>query len=597
MPSPMGSRVSPARVCRRPSSRSTRGPATFWRSWAAPTSVPSPSTGRPSRDARRGRRSSHSSTRRGSRAAAPPVTRVPGIASPGFAAALQEQGGRADPDDPAAALTWREALSVSDNEAAVAVLRSVGSPAVLDLALQVGLPAQPDVPSLALGTGQATPLELTVAYAPFANGGWAVDTRAIRAIEDQRGATVDEDAGARRRVLAPPAAFQALSMLRDVVTRGTGAAAQSLGFPVAGKTGTTDDYRDAWFVGFSSRLAAGVWVGFDQPKPIGEGASAARVALPIWTAFMRRAAAVLPPGEFDAAAGICRRSSSAASPSRHPRTGARPTPSTSRRGTSCRSAPVRSTAVRCASASGAPSAASSSASEASSSGDDERAPASGRQAHPVRRGRHRGLVGGDPVAADPRVSRAVSRQRVRHRPDPVQLAAAGWRRGLAARRRRRPPAGRGSTARLALAGSGRVHAGSVLRRPRFARRLLHPRDVRGLLPDPGLHGRHAGAVLSAGRLSAAVQSVRSSRRESPVSRRVRVHGRQSGRRGGRRPVFLRPGLPGHAACRRCSSPTCRSLPSAGIWREPAAASGPRACLPRSACWPCSRPAFSESGAR
>jgi len=227
-----------------------------------------------------------------------PVTRIPGIASPGFAAALQEQGGRANPDDPAGSLTWREALSVSDNEGAVAVLRSVGAPAVLDLALQVGLPAQPDVPSLALGTGQATPLELTLAYAPFANGGWAVNVRAIRAIEDQSGAIVYEDAGARRRVFAPPVAFQALSMLRDVVTRGTGGAARSLGFPVAGKTGTTDDYRDAWFIGFSSQLVAGVWVGFDKPKPIGEGAYAAKVALPIWTAFMRKAAAVLPPGEF-----------------------------------------------------------------------------------------------------------------------------------------------------------------------------------------------------------------------------------------------------------------------------------------------------------
>jgi penicillin-binding protein 1A len=229
-----------------------------------------------------------------------PVSRIPGIASPWFEAALQEFGGRADPDDPAGSLTWREALSVSNNDGAVAVLLSVGAPAVLDLALQVGLPAQPDVPSLALGTGPATPLELTVAYAPFANGGWAVSARAIRAIEDQRGETVYEDAGARRRVLAPPVAFQALSMLRDVVARGTGTAAQSLGFPVAGKTGTTDDYHDAWFVGFSSRLVAGVWVGFDRPKPIGEGASADRVALPIWTAFMRRAAADLPPGDFAA---------------------------------------------------------------------------------------------------------------------------------------------------------------------------------------------------------------------------------------------------------------------------------------------------------
>lgn len=233
-----------------------------------------------------------------------PVTRISGVASPGYAAALEELGRRADPDDPAGAISWREALFVSDNEGALAALRSVGAPAVLELVRQLGLPAQPDVPSLALGAGPATPLELTAAYAPFANGGWAVDVRSIRSVEDQSGATVDEDAGGRRRVLAPAVAYQALTMLRDVVTRGTGASALSLGFPVAGKTGTTDEYHDAWFVGFSSRLVAGVWVGFDQPEPIGEGAFGARVALPVWTAFMRRAAAVLPPGEFEPPQGL-----------------------------------------------------------------------------------------------------------------------------------------------------------------------------------------------------------------------------------------------------------------------------------------------------
>jgi membrane carboxypeptidase/penicillin-binding protein len=227
-----------------------------------------------------------------------PVTRVPGLASVWFAEARRDFGGWSGPDEPAGSMTWREALAVSSNEAAVAVLRNVGAPAVRELARQAGLPEQPDVPSLALGTGSATPLELTLAYAPLANGGWAVRTRAIRAIEDQRGEAVYEDEGARRLILSPQVSFQALSMLRDVVTRGTGAAAQSLGFPVAGKTGTTDDYRDAWFIGFSSRLVAGVWVGFDRPTPIGEGAYAAKVALPIWAVFMRRAAAVLPPGEF-----------------------------------------------------------------------------------------------------------------------------------------------------------------------------------------------------------------------------------------------------------------------------------------------------------
>jgi membrane carboxypeptidase/penicillin-binding protein len=101
-------------------------------------------------------------------------------------------------------------------------------------------------------------------------------------------------------VVSEAVAFQTLSMLRDVIDRGTGNGARTLGVtgPVGGKTGTTDDYHDAWFVGFSSSVVAGVWVGFDQPKPIGPSAYGARVALPIWADFMKRAAVVLPPREF-----------------------------------------------------------------------------------------------------------------------------------------------------------------------------------------------------------------------------------------------------------------------------------------------------------
>jgi membrane carboxypeptidase/penicillin-binding protein len=96
------------------------------------------------------------------------------------------------------------------------------------------------------------------------------------------------------------------SMLRDVVERGTGAAARALGVrgAVAGKTGTTDEYRDAWFVGFSRSAVAGVWVGFDQPAPIGRDAYAARVALPIWADFMKRTARELPAPDFDVPAGV-----------------------------------------------------------------------------------------------------------------------------------------------------------------------------------------------------------------------------------------------------------------------------------------------------
>jgi penicillin-binding protein 1A len=89
-------------------------------------------------------------------------------------------------------------------------------------------------------------------------------------------------------------------MLRDVVEVGTGSAARSQGVtvPAGGKTGTTNEFKDAWFVGFSSEVVAGVWVGYDQPEPIGEDAYAARIALPIWSDFMRRAARALPPQEF-----------------------------------------------------------------------------------------------------------------------------------------------------------------------------------------------------------------------------------------------------------------------------------------------------------
>jgi membrane carboxypeptidase/penicillin-binding protein len=104
----------------------------------------------------------------------------------------------------------------------------------------------------------------------------------------------------RERVLDEAVAFQMVSMLRDVIERGTGSPARALGVrgPVAGKTGTTDNYHDAWFVGFSTSAVVGVWVGFDQPAPIGRDAYGARVALPIWADFMKRTARLLPAHEF-----------------------------------------------------------------------------------------------------------------------------------------------------------------------------------------------------------------------------------------------------------------------------------------------------------
>jgi penicillin-binding protein 1A len=186
------------------------------------------------------------------------------------------------------ALTLRAALLESNNPAAADLQQKVGSRAVLRLASDAGLTGLPDVPSLALGTGLVSPLDLTTAYTMFPGEGRVARSRGIISVFDSGGRQVLDRQVDREQVLEPPVAFQMTTMLRDVVDRGTGAAARALGVrgPVAGKTGTTDEYRDAWFVGFSSSVVVGVWVGFDQPATIGRDAYGARVALPIWADFM-----------------------------------------------------------------------------------------------------------------------------------------------------------------------------------------------------------------------------------------------------------------------------------------------------------------------
>ena len=169
-----------------------------------------------------------------------------------------------------------------------------------------GLRDLPNVPSLSLGTGLVTPLELTTAFAMFPNGGRSVRPRGILRILDDDRSVAFTNPIVRENVIAPEVAYQMVSMLQDVVDRGTASDARRMGvrFAVGGKTGTTDDFKDAWFVGFSSSLVVGVWVGFDQPATIGREAYGARYALPIWSDFMRRAARVRPPGTFDRPSGL-----------------------------------------------------------------------------------------------------------------------------------------------------------------------------------------------------------------------------------------------------------------------------------------------------
>jgi penicillin-binding protein 1A len=230
-----------------------------------------------------------------------PVTVLQGLSS------IEPQGPNewaprnASGDDPDA-LTLRAALDESNNRAATLLQQRIGSRPVLRLASDVGLRDLPDVPSLSLGTGLVTPLELTAAFAMFPNGGMAVRPRGITRVLDADGGVAYDNPAQADRVLSEDVAFQMVSMLEDVVDRGTASPARTqygVRFPAGGKTGTTDDFKDAWFVGFTSSLVAGVWVGLDQPAPIARQGYGARYALPIWSEFMKAAARRRPAREFD----------------------------------------------------------------------------------------------------------------------------------------------------------------------------------------------------------------------------------------------------------------------------------------------------------
>ena len=227
-----------------------------------------------------------------------PVSRISGLSNrvPGY----DEWEVRNASIDTRDTLTLREALYESNNQAAVRLQTQVGSRPIRTLAEHVGLPQMPDVPSLALGVGETTPLQLTAAYAVFPNGGFGVTPRPIVQVLDNDGYAVLNRDVERRLVLSEAVAYQMVSMLADVVDTGTGAAARTLGvrFPVGGKTGTTDDFKDAWFIGFSTSVVAGVWVGFDRPATIGPDGYGARYALPIWADFMSRTARLRKPGDF-----------------------------------------------------------------------------------------------------------------------------------------------------------------------------------------------------------------------------------------------------------------------------------------------------------
>ncbi len=206
-----------------------------------------------------------------------------------------------DEHSTAASMTVRTALRTSSNRAAVRILENVGIERTVSYAKQLGVGTVPNVPSLALGSGEVTLASMTSAYAAFAHGGVVRDPVFIRRVEDSLGNVLFQADSKPRRALSEANAFLMATILADVIDAGTANRARRLGFtlPAAGKTGTTNDFVDAWFVGFTPKLVAGVWVGFDRPRTIVKNGFAGQLAVPMWARFMKAATSRHGSGWFE----------------------------------------------------------------------------------------------------------------------------------------------------------------------------------------------------------------------------------------------------------------------------------------------------------
>jgi penicillin-binding protein 1B len=200
-------------------------------------------------------------------------------------------------------VTLRRALAMSMNVATVKVAEMVGYPRVAEVwskKMGIGAPIQP-YPALALGSFEATPFELATAYNILANDGLKVEPVTLLRVADEKDRVLEQHrAAVPERVVRQESAFLVVDMLRSVLNEGTAAGARGMGFgaDAAGKTGTTNDYRDAWFAGFTPDLLCVVWVGFDDNTPV--GLSGTRAALPIWVDFMKAALGGRKPAPFPA---------------------------------------------------------------------------------------------------------------------------------------------------------------------------------------------------------------------------------------------------------------------------------------------------------
>lgn len=200
-----------------------------------------------------------------------------------------------------------EALRDSRNVPAVRTLEETGVMNVIDFARKCGLTGSiPPYPSMALGSADLTLKDMVRGYATIANGGLQAPMPFfIKKVTDRNGRVLESHGGAAtEQVLDPQSTYQLIQCLQGVATSGTGAKSNELEWPVAGKTGTTDDHTDGWFMGFSTRIVCGVWVGLDEKKTVYRGADGAKLALPIWIDFMKVALPTTPREDFHVPDGM-----------------------------------------------------------------------------------------------------------------------------------------------------------------------------------------------------------------------------------------------------------------------------------------------------
>jgi penicillin-binding protein 1A len=222
------------------------------------------------------------------------------------AGSVLELPGSRDGKLAARSIRVREALAKSDNAGAELLFRESGPPNVVSWAKASGIdsPLEP-TPSLALGAYEVTPIEITNAFGTFASGGSFAPPIIVDKIVAPDGSEVAlPTLPPTRRVMPEDEAYLVTSLMRSVVREGTARRASSLGRPLAGKTGTTNQAKDAWFVGYSTEVVAGVWVGYDDALPLGWGESGGTTALPAWIDFIKAAHTKRPATEFPRPANV-----------------------------------------------------------------------------------------------------------------------------------------------------------------------------------------------------------------------------------------------------------------------------------------------------